>query len=349
MTILIGNEIVNISATSLAAGIAIATFGQRGPAIATILMSLLILVFGEITPKTFAIRNSEAVAGIVVRPLDIFARLILPIRRSLKIITDSILLLFLGKKAPREPFITQEELRTIISISEKEGFIEASEREMIHTVFDFGTRSVSEIMIPRIDIVACDFKAPFTELIRIIKESRRTKIPIYEGSKDHIRGFVYSKELLLNQKQDWSRFIRQVLYVPETMKLGDLLVELQSRKLPMAVVIDEYGGTSGLVTIEDILEELVGEIQDEHDMEEPKAKWIDKDTLIVSGRLSLRELRSQSGIELESLSQETVGGFILELLGRLPLQGETVEYKNFVFVIEEMKRNRIKKVVIKLR
>ncbi|NQT96059.1 MAG: HlyC/CorC family transporter, partial [Candidatus Omnitrophica bacterium] len=263
-TLLIGNMLVNITATSIATVIAIYLFGEKGVVISIILMTFLLLVFGEVTPKTYAISKPENFSSFCAKPLHIFGKIIWPLRRILRTIADVFISIFAIKKETK-PYITENELKALMTISKREGIIDEEEEEMIHSIFDLGEISVDEVMTPRVDIVGCKNTATAGELISIMKKSKHTKIPIYEKDMDHIIGVVYTKEFMLSQKDNFQDLIKKPLYVPETERIDDLLVKFQSEKVYIAVILDEFGGTSGMVTLEDVLEEIVGEIKDEYD------------------------------------------------------------------------------------
>ncbi len=263
-TILIGNMIVNIAATSIATVIAVNLFGEAGVIISILFMTIILLLFGEVTPKIMAIQNSEKFSTFVSLPLVYFSKIILPIRWLLQKISGAFISVF-TKQATPEPFITEKELKAMVSISEKEGIIDKEEEKMIRTIFDFGHRRVDEIMTPRINIVGCDIKAKKEELIDIMKKSKFSKIPIYEDGLGHITGVVYTKEFMLNPKDDWSGYIKKPLFVSEAEMIDDLLIKFQSERNYIAIIVDEFGKTRGLLTLEDVLEEIVGEIHDEYD------------------------------------------------------------------------------------
>lgn len=346
-TILIGNILVNVTATAMFSFLAMRLFGDAGIGMTIGIMTFLLLLFGEITPKTFAIRNAEFFSSTIAFGLHLFSKLIFPIRWLLAKLADFFIYLLLGKKVEREPFITQRELRTLISIGEKEGIIDSGEKQMIQTVFEFSERFINEIMTPRVDIVACEKGNPPEKLKNIMLDSHYTKIPVYEGGIDNISGVVFAKEFLLSQDAEWQKLIRPVLFVPETKRIDDLLTEFQNRKETVAIVVDEYGGTAGLVTLEDILEELVGDIQDEYDFEEIDFQKISADTSKVNGDVSIRDINEKFGINIKTEKAETIGGFLLLLLGRIPKVGENFTYKSLSITIDEVKGKRIKQLTIK--
>lgn len=346
ITILIGNTVVNIAITSITTFSIIQIFGGKGIGLAICLVAFFLLIFGEVVPKSLAIKNAEAFSIIVVRPLEIFARIIFPIRKLLQAVSDFVLSIFIKETTLKKPYITQKELKTLVSISREEGVLEEEEKDMIEALLELGEQEVEEIMIPRTDIVACASEASSDTLIKVMKDSLHTKIPIYSGSLDNIVGMISTREFMLSPNKDLKQFIRPVTFVPETKKVDDLLIELRSKKMTLAIVIDEYGGTEGLVTREDILEEIVGEIYDEYDKIEKLIERIDERKVIVSGKLSIKDVNEQLNLHLPLSKGETLSGLLLALFGHLPSIGEKVEYEGLKFEIKNISKRRIKQIAI---
>ncbi|MBN1794436.1 MAG: HlyC/CorC family transporter [Candidatus Omnitrophica bacterium] len=345
-TVLIGNMLVNLSAATLATALAIRWFGARGIGISIGVTTFCLLLFGEITPKRIAIRSSETLAAAFALPLELFALLFFPFRFIIRPLVSAILR-FAGIAAAGEKREeAEEELKALVALGEESGAIDKDEREMLNAIFEFGERSCNEIMTPRVDIIACDVHEEPEEIVRVMKKNRHTKIPIFEESVDKILGFIYTKDYMLNRNQEVRTLLREVVFIPEAQKIDDLLKTLQRKQIPMAIVIDEYGGTAGLITIEDILEEVVGEIHDEYDVEGPLVEKIDGHTMRVEGDISLADLERKTGIRLESEEVETLGGYLLSILERFPTKGERVRAGGHIFEIEEVGSNRIKKVLI---
>jgi len=270
-TILIGNNIVNVGASVLGTSLVIAFFEARGAqnigyilGLATGLLTFFIFVFGEIIPKTVAIRNSESLALVLAWPLFIISIILNPVAIILAWISKPFVLLFGGRMPDNSPFFSEEDLKYVIAASEKEGVIERDEKEMISSIFDFGKTTVREVMTPRPDIKAVEDSKPLTEVIKLIKETGHSRIPVYENNIDNIVGVIYSKDLLSCSALESVRdYLRSVIFIPEGKKIDELLHQMQSNRTHIAVVVDEYGVTSGIVSLEDIIEEIVGEIHDE--------------------------------------------------------------------------------------
>jgi len=342
-TILIGNMFVNIAAASIATILAISLFGENGVVVSIIFMTLILLIFGEVTPKTYAISNPEAFSIFCSKPLHIFGKLIWPVRRLLRIAADSFIILFTHKKNAN-PYITENELKSLMTISRKEGIIDDDEEEMIHSIFELGDRSVDEIMKPRVDIIGCEKNSSSEELISIMKQSKHTKIPIYESTIDKITGVIYTKEFMLKNRGEIHTFIRKPLYVPETEKIDDLIVKFQSARTYIAVVLDEFGGTSGIVTLEDALEEIVGEIKDEYDKEVVPIRKEEDGSYTISGKVAIRDVNDELDISLPMDEVTTINGLLLLLFEKVPKQGEHVRIKGVGFKVLEIKNNMVVKV-----
>lgn len=346
-TILTGNMLVNITASALVTQSLMRLTGEKGMGMAIGLTTFLLLVFGEVTPKTFAISHAENFSCLIARPLCLFTKIIFPIRWGWSKIADFFSERAIGRQYLRQPFLTEEEIRGLVSIGEKEGVISKEEEQMISTVFDFGERYVNEIMTPRVDIVAVDINEDNLHLEKALKNSRHSKVPVYKDAVDNILGIVYAKEYLLSPRQDWQNLVKPVLFVPETKRIEELLLEFQGEKSYIAIVTDEYGGTSGLVTIEDILEEIVGEIQDEYDTEEKLIVRVDAHTVSVSGKTSLYDLNEELNTHFKAKEAQTVAGFIIHLFGRIPKSGESAKYRNYLFTVDDVRKHRIRKVTIR--
>ncbi len=272
-TVLIGNNIANIGASALATTIVLKwvelyKWGGVGIAagISTGIMTFLILVFCEITPKTIAIRHAEPIALISAFPISIIGWIITPVAEFISIFSRPIVFLFGGKIPEKGPFVTEEEIKFLISASVKEGVIETEEKEMLHSIFKFGDTTAKEVMTPRANIKAVENSASIQEVITLISETGHSRIPVYAGSLDNITGVVYAKDLLFCKKDDkLKNYLRAAIFIPEAKRLDDIMRQMQSARTHIAVVVNEYGATSGIVSLEDLVEEIVGEIHDEYE------------------------------------------------------------------------------------
>lgn len=350
-TILVGNNIVNISATVLATSLAINLFGSTGLGIATGAMTFLILVFGEITPKGFAAKNAERIALIVARPMYLLVNLLFPLVRFLTMLTNFMIKAIGGEPKEVSPFITEEEIKMLVEMGEEEGVIEREEKEMINSVFEFGDKNAREVMIPRISMDAIDVNSTLEEALKAALKTRHSRLPVYEGSMDNIVGMLHSKDLLhYIRERRYEGTVREILrpvhYVPENKRLDDLLKEFQKTKTHMAIVVDEYGGTAGLVTLEDILEEIVGEILDEYDAVETNIQVLDERTALVEAKTSVGEVNEALSINLPEDEFDTLGGLVFNRFGKVPAPGDKVEIDGITLLVEKMRGRQIAKVKV---
>ena len=308
----------------------------------TVILSFFTLVFGEIAPKSLAIQHAERLAlnlGGVVRFLSIVAR---PAVVLVSFLSDLIVRPFGAHARFTNPILTEEELKMLVEAGEEEGVLQEEEKEMIHSIFDFTDTVARQVMVPRTDMDAAPVTTTLDELLDVITESGHSRIPIYEENVDNIIGVVHAKDLLPVLRQDKRLFdmrsvMRQAYFIPETKDVGELLAEFKRGNVQMAIVRDEYGGTAGLVTVEDLLEEIVGEIRDEYDVEEPLIEVIDHDHAVVSSRMSIDDLNDQMDMDIpESEEYETIGGFVFDLFGRQPEEGELISWSNLDFVVHSL-------------
>jgi len=350
IAILVGNTLVNVAAGSLGALAALQLGHARGyPEGATIALEVgavtfVILVVGEVAPKMYAMQRNAAFARRSSRLLAFVLRVFRPLISALEAIVDR-----LGGAGGERPFVTAEELRTIVALSEERGTLEEDERDMIDSVMEFGDTVVREIMVPRVDMECFDSGTTVGAAIDAVKELGFSRLPVYEGDIDHIVGVLYAKDLLkFDAESDRERPITDILrppfFTPESKKAGDLLRELQRRRTHIAVVVDEYGGTAGLVTLEDLIEEIVGEIRDEHDVEEPLLRVVDRNTVVADGMVRLEELGETMGLSLSGEGVETLGGYLMEAFGRIPSEGERLERDGAEFTVEAVVEQRITSV-----
>ena len=350
--VLLVTLLAHVSGTALATKVAIDAFGSGGEAVAAAAMTFAIFVFAEVAPKTFSVQNPERAALFMARPIYFLGRLLQPVGRVLIIIANAIISPLPGKTLPRGPFVTEEEIRHMVDVAEEEEEIEEDERELIHSVFEFGDTVVREVMVPRPDMVTARADAALGEVLEVILGAGYSRIPIYEGDNDNITGVLYAKDLLKRMHEakgegKVSSLARAPLFVPEQKKVSELLREMQQQRVHMAIVIDEYGGTAGLVTIEDLIEEIVGEIVDEYDQEEPLVEPVDENTIRVDAKLPIDDVNELLEVELPHEEWDTVGGLVFGLTGRVPVPGETVRYDSLEFVTERVSGRRIQKVVIR--
>jgi len=343
--ILVGNNIVNIGASALATSLALSFYGSKGVAISTGIMTLLVLIFGEITPKSLATKFPEKVSLMVSKPISVIVFLLNPIVVVLMYLTSGMMKLLGIEVDIRQPMITEEELRTIVAVSEEEGVLETEEKQMIQNVFEFGDLQIKDIMIQRTDIIAIDIDTPFEEIIDIVKYEQFSRYPIYKEGIDNIVGVLNVRDLIFlnNEKENFNiaKYIRKPYYTFEFKKISDAFKEMKKNRMHMSIVLDEYGGTAGIITIEDLIEEIVGDIEDEYDEFESEIQFIKDGEYIVNGSTKLNTVNEMLGTDFESEDFDSIGGLIIESLGRLPKDGEKVEQDNITLVVESIKKNRI--------
>jgi CBS domain containing-hemolysin-like protein len=344
-TILIGNNLVNVGASALATAITIELVSSNAVGIATGVMTCLILIFGEIFPKSLATRNNILIARLVIIPLYWLSILFAPIIVLLNFIPK------LTGKVKRKSHVTEEELMTFVEVVEEEGGIEEEERELIHNIFEFDDTSASEIMTPRADMFVINADEEF-KLEEIVK-SGFTRFPVIEGDIDHVIGILNIKDLLMHQATcvddiDVRKLMRESYFVPEIKKLDNLLQEFKRRKQHMAIVVDEHGGVSGLITLEDALEEIVGEIIDETDKFEPHIVKLRKNEWKVLGKSEINEVNEKLQIDIpDSKEYDTFSGYVLDQIGRIPKEKEDISLDNFIVTVKEMDGTRIKEYIVK--
>lgn len=348
--ILVGNNVVNIGASSLATSLFMSYFGASGVGIATAVMTVLVLIFGEITPKSLAAERSENVALRVASPISIITRLLSPLITVLLWITNGIVRLTGGKADTAQPFITEEELKTMVSVSSEEGVLEDDEKKMIYNVFDFGDAQVKDVMTPRPDMVAVSIDASYEDVMNLFKSERFSRLPVYDGTTDNIKGVLHLKDLFFYDG-DFTNFhasehIRDPYFTYEFKKIAELFNDLRNERLPLAIVLDEYGGTAGVVTIEDLVEEIVGDIEDEYDDQIDEIEVIQEDEYIVNGSMRIVFINEMLGINIESEDFDSIGGYVVGEFGRLPDVGETITVDEIEFHILEIEKNRIEKLKI---
>ncbi|WP_312459710.1 hemolysin family protein [Proteiniclasticum sp.] len=348
--LLIGNNIVNIFASSLATLVAIDLYGISATGIATSILTIVIIIFGEITPKSFATQHAEKVSMMFSKPVGILMTLLTPFVIIFYSISSWIIRLFGGDISQSHPLVTEEELKTMVDVGSEEGVFELEEKEMLHNIFDFGDLQVRDIMVQRVDITALDVDATYEEVLEIVKDEQFSRFPVYREDIDDIIGILNVKDLLFLtevEKQGFKleNYIREPYFAYEFKRITDLFKELKKTRTHISIILDEYGGTVGIVTIEDLLEEIVGEIDDEYDDDkETDIETIRKNEYMVSGSYRLDELNELIGTDIESEEFDSIGGYLIGILGTFPASGEVIEADGIRFVVDEVDKNRIKKI-----
>jgi putative hemolysin len=323
------------------------SFGFLGDLLVSLGLSVFLLIFAEVTPKTIAIRRAETLALWAAGPVDALARLLRPVLWFITLVSRAIT----GGRAARAPYLTEQELMTLLHVSEEQGVIEEEEREMIHGIIEIGDKLVREVMVPRTDITALPRGCSRDEVVRVFREHGHTRLPVYEGDLDHIAGLVNVKDLVLSLAEpdhpfDLDALMRPIHYTPQSKKVDELLHQMQSEKIHLMIVLDEYGGTAGLVTLEDLLEEIVGEIRDEYDVaEEEPVTVVDDHEAIVDASYPMAELNELLDLGLEeSEDYDSVGGYVMATLGRVPEAGATFDSGTVHWTVEKVNGRRVVKV-----
>lgn len=352
-TILVGNNIVNISASSLATTLAIDVWGNHAVGIMTGMLTLAVLLFGEITPKTWAMYSSEKISLAYARIIYGLMFLFTPVIFIIDKLAGGIMLLFHINTSAKTTTVTEKDLKTYVDVSHEDGAIETEEREMIYNVFDFSDSEAKDIMIPKIDVTMIDITASYNELLKIFKESMYTRIPVFENDTDNVVGFVNIKDFLFvsNKKEFQVRDImRDAYYTYEYKKTADLMMEMRKATMNVAFVLNEYGACVGMITLEDLLEEIVGEIRDEYDEDEEKLiQEVGVRQYLVEGSMKLDDINDALNTELSSEDYDSVGGILIGALDHLPQQGETITTPDGITIRAELiNQNRIEKVLLTL-
>jgi putative hemolysin len=351
-TILVTNTLALMLASSSATLLAEQHLGEGAALWAAVALAILVLLFCELGPKTYALQHSETMARRVARPVALATQALSPVVSVLTAISAVFFRVLPGEGGRRNPFLTEEELKELVLASEQEGVVEEEEREMIHGVLEMTDKPVREVMVPRVQMVALPADSTVDEAIAEIREHGHSRIPVYEETVDNITGVIYAKDLLGNTGGDAPEELRvgslarPPTFVPEAKRLGELLQEMQLAKTHLAVVVDEYGGTAGLVTIEDVLEEIVGPIRDEYDLaEQEEVQLVGPQEALVSASVSLDDVNELLHLHLEGEDFDSVGGLVYAHLGRIPSEGDTVDAGNGITItVEEIDRRAIRRV-----
>lgn len=349
-TILIADTLANISAVVLGTNFAVQLWGERwGIAGAIIVLSLIVAIFGEILPRSLAYYQPEKTIMNLIGFIYVVMILLYPLVALLNTISRVLAGLSGAKQASYENGITEQEIINMVAAGQEGGVIHQEETSMIHGVFDFTDTVVRDVMVPRPDIVAVAQDIPLNELVRVMKEEQFSRLPVYEDNIDNIIGVVHIKdvmEAMIEERKSFQLldYLRQPFFVPETKKVNELFKGMQKEKSHMAIVLDEYGSTAGIVTLEDLIEEIMGDIQDEHDSEEPELLNVDANTVEISGSMRIEELNEELGLYLQCAEAETVGGLVFAELDRVPVEGDQVIIGELELTVLEMDGHRIEKI-----
>jgi len=352
-TILLGNNFVNIAATALATFLAIRIWGEQwGVLIATIGLTIILLVFCETTPKTIATQHAERLSLAFARPIEALSWLLTPFVVALSWIASRFSKLFGGTPVLRS-LASEEEIRTMISVGHKEGTVEEEEAEMLHKVFEFGNRPVREVIVPRTEVVWVEKGTKLADFLSLYAQSPLSRFPVYEDNMDNVVGILSVKDILMAQAKGAisdegaiDDLIRPAYFAPETKRISELFAEMRDKNYRMTVVVDEFGGTAGIVSLSRLVEEIVGPVGDELAAIEKEYETINENTFQIDGGMRVEEANEEMGLDIPTGDYETVAGFVLDLLGHIPKQGEQLRYKGLKIVITEMRGMKIEKILL---
>ena len=346
--ILVGNNVVNLTASSMSTTLAMNIWSNKAVGVATGVLTLVILVFGEISPKTISTLYSEKISLKYAKFIYLFMTVMTPVIYAVNVLSSGFLRLVHVDPNRKQEAITEDELRTIVEVSHEEGVIESEEKKIINNVFDFGDSVAKDIMVPRIDMAMVEVDATYDELIDIFREEKYTRMPVYEETTDNVIGIINMKDVLLidrNEEFHIRDLLREPLYTYEYKNTAELMVEMRQTSNNMIIVLDEYGATAGMITLEDLLEEIVGEIRDEYDEdEEQELVKVGPGEYVVEGSMKLDDLNDQLELELESEDYDSIGGLTIGQLDRLPEEGESVVCDGIRLVVDRLDKNRIDRV-----
>jgi putative hemolysin len=351
-TILTTENMFIILASSLAGVLMVKLLGEKGIAFSTFMMTIFIVIFGEITPKTFAAQNAVRVSLLVAQVMEKIIYLLSPVINLFAFISRSIVRTLGGNPGADPYLLTEDEIRTVISEGAREGILAKAEKKMIEGIFEFSETIAQEIMVARVEMVTVSSKDKITEVIEVINKTGHSRIPVREESVDHIIGVIYAKDILKCSLPHVAEFtakelMRAVHFAPESQSVMSLLSELRAKKASIVILIDEFGGTAGMVTIETLIEEIVGDIEDEFDISPPKFHKVNDDEYVLDARMTIYELKEKLNIELPEGDYHTVGGFVINLVENIPSLGDTVEFQGYEFIIDKTESYKLSLIRIR--
>jgi len=344
--ILVGNNLVNIAASVFATTLLVELYGDRGEILTILILTPLLLVFSEVCPKTYAARHPERVSFFVLGPVRAVMWLLTPV---VWLVTGAARLLTLFMRAEEaRPIISEDEIRSIISVGEQTGVVPKEQRRMLHGVFELSQIRVRDVMIPRTEVAGIEVGSSFEEVLALARQSRHSRFPVYEGSLDSVVGIIHSKDILnfigRPDEFDLRQIARPPYFVPESKRIENLLQSFRRKRVHLAMVVDEYGGVEGIVTLEDIFEEIVGEIQDEYDVEEVLFRELAPGRYLVDGSALLRTINRRFGLQLSEEHANTLAGFLLRTMGTIPQEGDSCEANGTLFLVRKVVDRRIEQI-----
>ena len=349
-SILVGNMFVNMLSSTLGESLLRSAFGNQGTALAILVMTFAILVMGEVTPKTIAIQLNTRLAPLVAPVIHFIGWALSPVRVAVMYASDRLGGLLAPPRSQAEYAVTEAEIKTALTIGSREGVVDTRERRMIHAVLDFSSRRVTTLMRPRREIVAFEVNRPLAEIRDEIRRSGYSRIPVYEKTLDNILGVLYAKDLLSRRgrapEAELRGILRPATFVPETKTASSLLREFKRRKVHIALVVDEYGGVAGLVTLEDLIEQIIGEIRDKGESAAPLHEEIEPGRFRVRARMEIAEFNRLFGADLRDEGNTTIGGFLTARAGRIPPEGYRVRHGGLVFTVSAAQKSRVREIIV---
>jgi len=344
--ILVGNNLVNIAASVFATTFLVGLYGERGELLTIVILTPLLLILAEVCPKTYAAQYPEKVSFLVLRPLRFVMALLSPVVWLVTGIARTLTRFIRGEEVP--PTISQDQIRTMISVGEESGVVATEQRRMLHGVFELSQMRVRDVMIPRTEVVGIGLGTPFPEILSQAQKAHHSRFPVYEGSLDRVVGTIHSKDILnfVDRPEEFSlaEVARPPYFVPESKRIETLLQSFRKKRIHLAVVVDEYGGVEGIVTLEDVVEEIVGEIQDEYDVEEVLIRELGPGHYLVDGSASLRSINRRFGLQLSEEHANTLAGYLLRTMGSIPKKGERCESDGIVFTVRKVVARRVEEI-----
>ncbi len=349
--ILVGNNLVNIAISVLATGLFVSHYGERGELITILVLTPMLLIFSEISPKSYSAKYPEKVSFLVLRPIMLVMYLLAPVIWLVTAFSRFITHLFPGEKDSR-PVISADEIRSLITVGEQTGVVPKAQRRMLHGVFELSQTRVRDVMIPRTEVVGIDVNARFDDVLPLVQQSRHSRFPVYDGSLDNVVGIIHSKDILASigreEALSLAQMVRAPYFVPESKRIEPLLQSFRKKQVHLAVVVDEYGGVEGIVTLEDIVEEIVGEIQDEYDAEEALLREVAPRHYVIDGSTSLKTINRRFKLSLSEEHVTTLAGFLLRTMGNIPSEGDVCEEKGIVFKVLKVVDRRVEEIEMTL-
>lgn len=349
--ILVGNNLINIAASVIATGLFIGYFGEQGEWLTVIILTPILLIFAEVCPKTYAAQYPEKMSFFVLNPIRLVIWLLAPVIYVVSTLSRLLTSFFRGEDAEGLS-VSEDEIRAIIEVGEESGVVAADQRRMLHGIFDLSETRVRDVMIPRTEVVGIDISASFQEVLDLIRSDNHSRFPVFSDSLDSVVGVVHSKEVFdyIDRTEDFSLrdLCRKPYFVPESKRIAVLLQSFRQQHQHLAMVVDEYGGVEGIVTLEDVVEEIVGEIHDEYDIEEIDFRQLAPGRFLVDGAVSLRTVNRHFGLDLPEDHVTTLAGYLLRIMGKIPSEGESFEENGVIFRVKRMEDRRIEEVEMTL-